>query len=992
MTYSHLLEYAFPVPLRHILISCYVAEYADIKINEVIFSGGIRSSRHERKFATDMGSKVHTQLEEADQKHAALLESITDAFVALDRDWRYTYVNANASFLIGKTREELVGKVMWEVFPRLSDRISRELHRCVVENVPVHVEGYNPEKQRWYENHCYPSPEGVSIFFQDITERKKIEQALRESEEQFRFAEKIAKMGHFEWNVPNDVITASPSLEVIHGVPPGSFEGGLEDWLKFVHPEDKIAIQDFIRDVFKRRCAEEEFEVRILRPNGEVRYLAVRASATYEGEGPPARIVGVMTDVTERKEVQDALRVSEERLRLALKGANQGIWDWNPETKAIVWDERCKEIFGLSPDFSIDCHSNLEAIHPEDRERVYAAFQAAFRSHSEFNEEYRVLLPDGSIRWVFDRGRPFDDENGRTSRMTGTVLDITDRKELEEKLRESLERLVLAQEAGQVGVFDTDLLTRHIIWTPQLEKIFGLREGTFENILEGWTKRVHPEDLPGLESLFQDWIQSRRTEAEWEYRFIRPDGEVRWIHAKGKIIRDAKGKAIRMIGSDVDITERKRAEEALQQRTLELQKLTEELEKRVAERTAALEKMAAKLEMEMNERQAAEEKLIQAQKLEAIGTMAGGIAHDFNNLLAAMITNVELAIMDLPEETRAHANLHQSLKAGLEARDLIKQILMFSRKSSGEEKVLSLGNLLEETFALLRSSIPTTIAMELKRDVPEPDTIYANASEIQQVIVNLCTNAAHAMRGKAGKLEIKLTHEEFSSKLHAPDFDMEAGDYLVISVKDTGHGMSEKVKERIFEPFFTTKKPGEGSGLGLSVVYGIVKKYKGGIAVYSKPDTGSLFKVYLPKKDLQAISLQPEPEKTLPKGTERILLIDDEEIVLKAVTHMLQRLGYHVASFSSSLEALKFFSENRDDIDLVVTDQTMPSMTGEDFAKAVMRVRPQIPVILCTGYDELMTEGKVREIGISGFVLKPFTLREGAHLVRRILDEREKAK
>ncbi len=429
-----------------------------------------------------------------------------------------------------------------------------------------------------------------------------------------------------------------------------------------------------------------------------------------------------------------------------------------------------------------------------------------------------------------------------------------------------------------------------------------------------------------------------------------------------------------------DLTEQKRAEE-------ELQKSHGELELRAV----ALEEMNTKLEEEIQERRTAEEKLAQSQKMEAIGVLAGGIAHDFNNLLAVIVTNVELAIMDIPQETRAHFNLQQSFKAALQARDLIKQILTFSRKSPGQEKIISLGNLLKETFTFLRSSIPATIAMDLKLK-SDTDLIYADSSQIQQVVVNLCTNAVHAMRRNPGKLEISLGEVSFNSKIHLPDSDMNAGDYLVVSVRDTGHGMTEEIKKRAFDPFFTTKAPGEGTGLGLSVVYGIVKNCKGGIAVESKPGEGSIFKVFFPKSSPEQVTVQQEKSETLPKGTERILFVDDEAMLVNAVTNMLKRLGYQVTAFTGSLEALKAFSERPLEFDMVISDQTMPFMTGEDLAKEIIRIRPDIPVILSTGYSELITEERAKEIGIDGFVLKPFSMHEGANLVRRVLDRKRSGK
>jgi signal transduction histidine kinase/ActR/RegA family two-component response regulator len=381
-----------------------------------------------------------------------------------------------------------------------------------------------------------------------------------------------------------------------------------------------------------------------------------------------------------------------------------------------------------------------------------------------------------------------------------------------------------------------------------------------------------------------------------------------------------------------------------------------------------------------------EEQLRQAQKLEAIGTLTGGIAHDFNNILGAVVINSEMALLDLPGESGLRTNLELILKAGMRGRDLVTQMLLFSRKSEKKQEVLPLTPLIKETFKLLRSSLPATIQMKLQLET-ESDSVSADSSQIQQVIMNLCMNAAYAMRGATGSIDISLQGITFGPT-DLPEADMQPGDYLILSVKDTGSGMDEEVRKRIFEPFFTTKPVGEGTGLGLSVVYGIVKNHKGTITVYSEPGRGSIFKVYLPKVDT-GVSVAPEMPKPIPRGSERILLVDDEEFNIKTVQNMLQHLGYKVTALMDSKEALKLFSADPSQFDLVITDQTMPFLTGEDLGKELMRMRPDIPVILCTGYSDLISSEKAAALGFRGYIMKPFTVREGAEMVRRVLDQKE---
>jgi signal transduction histidine kinase len=308
-----------------------------------------------------------------------------------------------------------------------------------------------------------------------------------------------------------------------------------------------------------------------------------------------------------------------------------------------------------------------------------------------------------------------------------------------------------------------------------------------------------------------------------------------------------------------DITERKRAVEALQ-------KAPDELELRVQERTAELSRAYEKLEVEMAERTKMEEQLLQAQKMEAVGTLAGGIAHDFNNILAAIIGFTEMVIDDVSDNAPVQHKMERVLKAGLRGRDLVKQILTFSRRSEEEKHALHLSPLIQETFKLLRASIPTTIEMKLDLDANR-DLAHADPSRIQQIIMNLCTNASHAMREKGGTLEVSLRAITIDTSELLPEPDMALGEYLVLSVSDTGHGMDDRVMKRIFEPFFTTKEKGQGTGLGLAVVYGIAKSHKGGIRVSSRPGQGSLFSVYLPAAStVTEVKSETVSWETCPRG------------------------------------------------------------------------------------------------------------------------------
>ncbi|OPY68636.1 MAG: Blue-light-activated protein [Syntrophorhabdaceae bacterium PtaU1.Bin034] len=378
-----------------------------------------------------------------------------------------------------------------------------------------------------------------------------------------------------------------------------------------------------------------------------------------------------------------------------------------------------------------------------------------------------------------------------------------------------------------------------------------------------------------------------------------------------------------------------------------------------------------------------EEQLRQSQKMEAIGTLAGGIAHDFNNVLAIVMGNAELMMDGFPEEAKEYRYLDQILRASMRGRDLVRQILTFSRKTEGGRKPLFLAPLLHETYQLLRASISAAIDISLTIRT-RSDAVLGNQTQIEQLLINLCTNAADAMRDTGGCLEMSL-EDAVIGKRDRLKLGIKPGKFLALKVTDTGQGMDEEVQKRIFEPFFSTKGLGQGTGMGLAVVYGIVKAHDGAITVSSAPGAGSTFTVYLPKAAPVA-DAETEEAKSLPRGKETILLIDDERPIVDAADRMISSLGYKVIGKVDSLEALRVFSENPAAFDLVITDQAMPKMTGLVLTAKIKTMRPDIPVILCTGYSDVISPEKAESLGIEGYVMKPLLKRELAEVVRRVLD------
>ena len=386
----------------------------------------------------------------------------------------------------------------------------------------------------------------------------------------------------------------------------------------------------------------------------------------------------------------------------------------------------------------------------------------------------------------------------------------------------------------------------------------------------------------------------------------------------------------------------------------------------------------------------AQERLQQSQKMEAIGTLAGGIAHDFNNILMAIVGYTEITQLDLPEGSKGWQNLQAVRNAAHRATELVKQILTFSRQAEKEKKPLLLQTLAKEALKLLRFSIPSTI--EIKESIdPNCDAILANPTQMHQILMNLCTNSYYAMRKKNGVLAVSLTEIDISPDNYIANLDLKPGKHLRLEVSDTGSGIAKDKLVRIFEPYFTTKPKDEGTGLGLSVVHGIVNSHGGHIIVYSEIGQGTTFHVYLPTISKQQTKDEPLLTEEVRGGTERILLVDDDEVIGCLAKEILERIGYQVTMLTSGVDATEKFGKAPNDIDLVITDMTMPIMTGAELSKKLLQIRPDIPIILCTGFSELIDKEKATAIGIQEYLMKPLSRIDLAKTVRKVLDNKMEA-
>jgi len=516
--------------------------------------------------------------------------------------------------------------------------------------------------------------------------------------------------------------------------------------------------------------------------------------------------------------------------------------------------------------------------------------------------------------------------------------DMSVRMRMLQELLESEERYRMLFEEDITGDFVAEPDGTLKACNKAFARIFG-----FGSISEAMSVNFFDLQLAGSEESLRELILSRKKLENFEAVFQRRD--LRQVHIIGNIvgIHSVRGHMVEIRGYLLDITERKRLEEQL----------------RIA------------------------------QKMEAIGTLAGGIAHDFNNILGVITGYAEIILENSDKGTSLERRLKEILGACRRAKDLINQILNFSRQGSQEKKALRVSPLIKETAKFLRTSLPANVDIR-ENILTANDTVMADPSQIHQILLNLCTNAAHAMRESGGRLEIGLAEVHLDEGTVAKAPDLSAGAYVVITVTDSGYGIPKSIQEKIFDPFFTTKKPGEGTGMGLAVVHGIVKQHGGTVYVQSEAGQGTSFQVLLPQTEPMDAPWGAAEAPGLPMGKGRILFVDDEKALVDIGREMLESLGYETVARTSSVEALEAFRFQPDKFDLILADQNMPNLTGMELADKAMQIRPDIPVILCTGFSEIVPYSKVRELGIREIVMKPILKRQLAESIHRALTASEK--
>ncbi len=694
----------------------------------------------------------------------------------------------------------------------------------------------------------------------------------------------------------------------------------------------------------------------VVSKDGKIKSLSVSISEIKK-ENNQTHFLAVMQDITAQKHNEETINKLQAQFSHALEIAQLAPWEYDVRTDTFRFNDYFYKLFGTSAEevggYELTPDEYAERfLYPDDIPVVRKETQKALKTKDpDFARklEHRIKYSDGSTGHMSVKIYIKKDAMGNTITTYGVNQDITDLKKMEEKLIEATEKYSIIFNRSVEGLYvhnlDGQIIDANEIACQQTG--YSREELLKMNALD---LHVDTDDTLKLseDEVFKSW--RKREPGEKVLIFAahkRKDGTVFPVQITSGAAYFGKTKNILSVVQD--ITERKRAEEEKDEMTNRLQ---------------------------------------QAQKMESIGTLAGGIAHDFNNILLPAMLHTEIIINDLPPDHPLQEDAKEVLNSAKRAKELVQQILTFARKKAVKKIVLRSSLAIREVIKFLRSTIPATIDIiyDVKTD---QDTILADPVQLNQIVINLCSNAAHSMKDNGGSLKITIDSETLSNKKTERFPGLKPGKYIKLSVEDTGTGIAPDVRDKIFEPYFTEKRAGEGTGLGLSIIHGIVKNFGGDIDVKSILGKGTAFHVYLPYIKAEA-EPQVENKHKIQGGGERILFIDDEKPVVDISRKILKRLGYTVTAITDAARAFDIFKEKPEDFDLVITDMTMPEITGKELFHEMRKIKPGLPVIICTGFSHTIDEKEAAEIGINGFIYKPITKVDMARVIREVLDSTSK--
>ena len=781
----------------------------------------------------------------------------------------------------------------------------------------------------------------------EIAERQRMEEALRESEALFRSQFEFGNIGIAITSVEKGWLRVNPRLGEMLGYPEEDLRQ--RTWAEMTHPDDlEPEVAQFTR-MLAGEIEAYEIDKRFFRKDGSIIATHLAVSCFRNPDLSVRFAIASLQDITERKRAEEALRESEEKFRNLVETTSDWIWETGADGTYTYSSPGVRPLLGYEPAEVIG-RKPFDFMPPDEAGRVVAQFaRISAERRPFFNLENLNLSKDGRRVILETSGVPMLDPQGNLLGYRGIDRDITERKRAEEALREKEEFIRALLDTSRDWIWAIDLRGVHTYSNPAIRIILGYE---LDQIIGAPSfSLMHEEDRDRIQSEVSHCIETRRGWSNLVVRWRHKEGGYRFLESSSVPVLDAGGEVTGFRGVDRDITERTLAE-------------------------------VERLEMER--------RLLHAQKLESLGVLAGGIAHDFNNLLMAVIGNLDLSLLDLSPSSVARPHIDRALQATRRGADLTRQMLAYSGKGRFVITRMDLSELVRENTNLFRTAISRTVAMNLCL-TGECSAIEADAGQVQQVIMNLITNASEAIREKAGVITLTTGVQAFDAAYLSTSWLNEkppAGRFAYVEVSDTGCGMDDETKQRLFDPFFTTKFTGRG--LGMSAVLGIVQGHKGAVMVQSAVGHGSTIRVLFPASEAvsaamagDSFGLAGQSGAMALLGT--VLVVDDEETVREVCAAFAQRLGLQTITAAHGEEGLRLFKRHADKIGCVLLDLTMPRMDGISTFREMKRLRPDLPVILCSGYDEQEATQHFTNEGLAGFLQKPYSLQDLKDEIERVL-------
>ncbi len=907
-------------------------------------------------------SRADVALKESEERFRSLFNSIDAGFCLIelafegDRAVDYRFIETNAAFERETGLHDVVGKWMRALVPDLEERWYAIYAQVATTGVSVRFEDQvGAFDGRWYDVHAYradaPGTNRVAVLFNDISERRRKDIALVESQGELELATRVAQLGRFDYRPVAGTLTWDDRCRALFGISPGRPVDYASSFLANVHPEDRVAADAAVAaslDPHGTRRFDAEYRT-IGQEDGVERHVSAHGVAFFDGE-TPIRLIGTVQDVSRDRQAQAALRETSERLRLAARATNDAIWDWDLRRNHVLWNDALTAAYGHDL-ATVDPTGDwwIEHIHPEDRPRIDRSIHVVIDGgYTEWSDEYRFLCADGRYADVLDRGYVIRDDQGAPVRMIGAMLDQSARKAVERQLRainEGLQQAVVASTADRDRLWDlsTDIMLRAeydgtiVAVNPAWTVMLGW---TIEEIIgRPLFDLLHPDDIRPTGRAVAG-LERGEVVTRIDNRYRCKDGRYRWISwaaQPGDGMINAVGR---------DITDDK-------------------------DREARLAR--------------AEDALRQAQKMEAVGQLTGGIAHDFNNMLTGIIGGLDMVRRNLPEvrHERVDRYIDAATVSANRAAGLTQRLLAFSRRQSLDVKAVDVGELVDGMEDLLRRTLGENAGLEVRRN-PGIWPARTDANQLESALLNLAINARDAMP-EGGLLTIETENAHLDAHYTETIEDLEPGDFVVIGVSDTGMGMSAAVIAKAFDPFFTTKPIGQGTGLGLSMIYGFARQSGGHVRIYSEEGKGTTVKLYLPRFRGAVEAPAEIADADLPRADgERVLVVEDDPAVRMLIVDVLQGLGYGVLEAADGRAAVPIL-ESDQRIDLLVSDVGLPGINGRQVAEIARAHRPGLKVLFVTGYAEkAAVRGDFLDEGMD-MITKPFALDVLANRIRAMI-------